>query len=89
MKNEVIEIRKEVDKLKTDLAEKSEMVTVPYVAYEAEITRLHNVITKLIMILAILIGGILIYSCIPDDYSSQDIENVDTITESEINNGGN
>lgn len=86
MKNELLEMKRELEKLKADSAERSEMVTVPYIAYEAEMMRLHNIITKLIVALGIFICGLLIYSSIPNDYSSQDIKDVDTITESEIIN---
>lgn len=89
MRNELLEMKKEVEKLKADSEEKAQMVTVPYVAYEAEMIRLHKIIAKLIIVLGVFICGMLIYSGIPDDYSSQDIEDVDTITDSKvINNNG-
>lgn len=88
MKNELLEMKREVEKLKAASEERAEMVTVPYVAYEAEMIRLHKIITKLIIAIGVLICGMLIYSGIPDNYSSQSVEDIDTITESEINNGG-
>lgn len=88
MKNELLDIKKEVDKLKSESAQKSEMATVPYIAYEAEMERLHKIISRLILTIAMIICGILLYSSIPDNYSSQDIKDVDNITESDINNGG-
>lgn len=88
MKNELLDIKKEVDRLKSESAQRAEMVTVPYVAYEAEMDRLHKIISKLIVTIGIIICAILLYSSIPDNYSSQDIKDVDTITDSEFNNGG-
>ena len=76
MKNELLDIKKEVDRLKSESAQRAEM------------DRLHKIISKLIVTIGIIICAILLYSSIPDNYSSQDIKDVDTITDSEFNNGG-
>lgn len=60
---------------------------IPYVVYDEEQKRKQRIIYVLIGIIFVMVTGWLICSCIPTYDANQTIDNVNTIENSEINNG--
>ena len=87
MKEELINLKKEVDNIAKATKENSDIVKVPFVVYESEMKRKQTLIIILIICWFLTIAGIVIYSCIPDNYSSQEISEVNSIDHSTIRSG--
>ena len=84
MKEELIKLKKEIDNI---AKENNSIVKVPFVVYESEMKRKQTLIIILIICWFLTIAGIVIYSCIPDNYSSQEISEVNSIDNSTIRSG--
>lgn len=84
MKEELIKLKKEIDNI---AKENNDIVKVPFVVYESEMKRKQTLIVILIICWFLTIAGIVIYSCIPDNYSSQEISEVNSIDNSTIRSG--
>lgn len=84
MKEELIKLKKEIDNI---AKENDSIVKVPFVVYESEMKRKQTLIVILIICWFLTIAGIVIYSCIPDNYSSQEISEVSSIDNSTIRSG--
>lgn len=84
MKEELIKLKKEIDNI---AKENNDIVKVPFVVYESEMKRKQTLIIILIICWFLTIAGIVIYSCIPDNYSSQEISEVNSIDNSTIRSG--
>ena len=84
MKEELINLKKEIDNI---TKENNGIVKVPFVVYESEMKRKQTLIIILIICWFLTIAGIVIYSCIPDNYSSQEISEVNSIDHSTIRSG--
>lgn len=69
-------------------------VKVDFIVYESTMNRLErtnkrmfNLNIILIIVLFLVIAGIIVYSMIPSDYNSQNIDNVDNMSNAQVNNG--
>lgn len=69
-------------------------VKVDFIVYESTMNRLErtnkrmfNLNIILIIVLFLVIAGIIVYSMIPSNYNSQNIDNVDNMSNAQVNNG--
>lgn len=69
------------------MSKEEKPLMIPYVVYDEEQKRKQRIIYVLIGIIFVMVAGWLVYSCIPTYDANQTIDNVNTIENSEINNG--